>query len=107
LLPTAGVFRWSFRWLPLVHVVLALCAAESLRLFDRSSVRFAGSWLPATLTFVALLGTYLWIPPNCGVPKYNLAPELTDPAPLDPQRLYLSIYPAPETVYRAGKGQQP
>src|SRR4051812_2268759 len=27
MLPTAGVFRWSFRWLPLVHLVLALCAA--------------------------------------------------------------------------------
>src|SRR4051812_35810291 len=24
LLPTAGVFRWSFRWLPLVHLVLVL-----------------------------------------------------------------------------------
>ena len=33
MLPTAGVFRWSFRWLPLVHLVLALCAAESLQLF--------------------------------------------------------------------------
>jgi len=31
MLPTANVFRWSFRWLPLLHLVLALCAAESLR----------------------------------------------------------------------------
>jgi hypothetical protein len=100
LLPTAGVFRWSFRWLPLVHVVLALCAAESLQLFGQSRLPFARSWIPAAVTFAALLATYIWIPPNCGVPKYNLAQELTQPAPLDPHRLYLSIYPAPENAYR-------
>jgi len=100
MLPTAGVFRWSFRWLPLVHVVLALCAAESLELLGQSRMRFARSWFPAAITFGALLATYVWIPPNCGVPKYNLAQELTEPAPLDPQRLYLSIYPAPENAYR-------
>lgn len=107
LLPTAGLFRWSFRWLPLVHVVLALCAAESLQLIGQSRWPFARSWLPAIITFAALLGTYLWIPPNCGVPKYNLAQELTQPAPLDPQRLYLSIYPAPETAYRVEKRPEP
>lgn len=107
LLPTAGVFRWSFRWLPLVHLALALCAAETLNLFAQSGVGFARSWAPAIITFGSLLGTYLWIPPNCGVPKYNLAPELTEPAPLDPQRLYLSIYPAPETVYRVEKQPEP
>ncbi len=107
LLPTAGVFRWSFRWLPLVHVALALCAAVSLQIFAQSGLRFTRSWLPASVTFAALLGTYLWIPPNCGVPKYNLTQELTDPAPLDPQRLYLSIYPAPETAYRLENHPQP
>jgi hypothetical protein len=100
MLPTAGVFRWSFRWLPLVHVVLALCAAESLQLFGQSRLPFARSWIPAIVTFAALLVTYIWIPPNCGVPKYNLAQELTQPAPLDPDRIYLSIYPAPEIAYR-------
>ncbi|MEY2584709.1 MAG: hypothetical protein QOD80_735, partial [Verrucomicrobiota bacterium] len=100
MLPTAGVFRWSFRWLPLVHLVLALCAAESLHLFAQSGVRLARSWLPATITFSWLLATYLWIPPNCGVPKYNLAQDLSQTAPLDSQRLYLSIYPAPEHAYR-------
>jgi len=107
LVPTAGVFRWSFRWLPLVHVVLALCAAESLQLLGESRLRFARSWLPAIITFASFLATYLWIPPNCGVPKYNLAQELTDPAPLDPQRLYLSIYPAPETAYRVENHPEP
>jgi hypothetical protein len=32
MIPTAGLFRWSFRWLPLFHLVLALIAAEGLRL---------------------------------------------------------------------------
>lgn len=107
MLPTAGVFRWSFRWLPLVHLVLALCAAMSLQVFAESGTRLARSWLPAAVTFVALLATYLWIPPNCGVPKYNLAQELTETAPLDPQRLYLSIYPAPESAYRIEKMPEP
>jgi hypothetical protein len=48
-----------------------------------------------------LLATYLSIPTNCGVPKYNLAQELTEAAPLDPERLYLSIYHPPEFNYRA------
>ena len=107
MLPTANVFRWSFRWLPLVHLLLALCAAESLQLLGESRMRFARSWLPAMITFAVLLGTYLWIPPNCGVPKYNLAQELTRPGPLDPQRLYLSIYPAPENAYRIEKHPEP
>jgi len=107
LLPTAGVFRWSFRWLPLVHLVLALGAAESLQLLGESRMRFARSWVPAMITFAALLATYLWIPPNCGVPKYNLAQELNDPAPLDPQRLYLSIYPEPEHAYRVENRPEP
>jgi hypothetical protein len=34
------------------------------------------------------------------VPKYNLAQSLLEPQPLDPQRLYLSVYPPPETSYR-------
>jgi hypothetical protein len=107
MLPTAGVFRWSFRWLPLVHVVLALCAAESLQLFGESRWAFARSWVPAVVAFAVLLATYIWIPPNCGVPKYNLAQALTQPAPLDPQRLYLSIYPAPEHTYRIEKQPNP
>jgi hypothetical protein len=30
MIPTAGVFRWSFRWLPFFHLTLALCAADAL-----------------------------------------------------------------------------
>jgi len=57
-------------------------------------------WVPAAITLTILLGTYLCIPPNCGVPKYNLSQQLLQPAPLDPTRLYLSFYPFPEVSYR-------
>jgi len=107
MLPTAGVFRWSFRWLPLVHLVLAVCAAESLHLLGGARLPFTRGWTPAFATFVALLGTYLWISPNCGVPKYNLDQKLTEPAPLDSQRLYFSIHPAPEDFYRVEKRSEP
>jgi hypothetical protein len=149
MLPTAGVFRWSFRWLPFFHLILALCAAEALRhlttsdrrlgFFTRPGVlafiligliavmvsilRAGGShafpltwillgiatawalsppreWTLACVTFVAFLATYLCVPPNGGVPKYNLSQELMKSAPLDPERLYLSVYPPPEFNYR-------
>lgn len=152
--PSAGVFRWSFRWLPFFHLILVLCAAEALRalaqdrqlLFARPgtfgfalvavvamtmSILHVGGqyafpltwiflgiaaawaavevfarnewlkvWAPVFVTFAAFLATYLCIPPNCGVPKYNLSQDLTKPAPLDPQRLYLSVYPPAEFNYR-------
>jgi hypothetical protein len=146
MLPSAGVFRWSFRWLPFFHLILALCAGEALRndecrgvialllvgvtTVTMSILRTSGdyaipftwilltlaavwavaeylfrdsklnSWIPALLTFAAFLATYLCLPPNCGVPKYNLSQEITNPAPLDPQRLYISIYPPVEHTYR-------
>jgi len=148
MLPTAGLFRWSFRWLPFFHLVLAICAAEILHirpgspipataalvltamtaiailiLHTAGSYAFPLTWVffglaatwclsefllrdsefhkcvPVVITFLALLATYLWIPTNCGVPRYNFSQELLKPSPLDPQRLYLSIYPWAELTY--------
>ena len=164
MLPSANVFRWSFRWLPFFHLILALCAVEALQkrsgtpdpqsLFARPGVlafvlvavvaiamsifhtggayafpftwiflvlgavwmfaehfsrnrELVRAWTPAGVTFVALFATYLCIPPNCGVPKYNLDQKLTEAAPLDPQRLYLSISPPPELSYRVEKKPEP
>ena len=157
MLPTAGVFRWSFRWLPLLHLVLAVCAAEAFASFSQKQRRFSAflmllliiiliigalvlrtggehlfplawiflglalvwfviellqfnflrAWAPAAIVFAALLATYLFIPLNSGVPKYNLAQSLLEPQPLDPQRLYLSIYPPPETSYRVAAKPAP
>jgi hypothetical protein len=161
MLPTAGLFRWSFRWLPFFHLVLAICAADALRLFQVS--RKPGSttpaaaalalmiltaiaiwvfhtggqyafplvwiliglaalwflleflllppgvrqWMPAVITFCALLATYLCIPTNGGVPRYNLSQDLLKPSPLDPARLYLSIYPWAELTYCIANKPQP
>jgi len=151
MLPAAGVFRWSFRWLPLFHLVLALCSAEALASFSQKQRRFAAflllllilllvlfssvaktagehlfplgwiylglalvwlivestefnlvrEWTPTAISFIALFTTYVCIPTNCGVPKYNLPQSLLESRPLDPQRLYLSVYPAPERLYRS------
>src|SRR6476660_3508236 len=49
--PTAGLFRWSFRWLPFFHLVLAICAAEVLRLKPGSPTAAT-----AALGLVVLIG---------------------------------------------------
>jgi hypothetical protein len=154
--PTAGMFRWSFRWLPFFHLILALCAAEALRLKPRlptpamAAVGFVvligavalifdmaggyafpltfiliglavlwlclelvlrGSelrcWAPVVITFCAFLATYLCIPTNTGLPRYNFSQELLKPAPLDPQRLYLSVYPWAELAYCTASKPEP
>ena len=154
--PTAGLFRWSFRWLPFFHLVLAICAAEALRLKPGSPTpgtaalglvvligvaalifHTAGeyafpltwiviglavvwvclefflrspnsrSWTPAGITFCAFLATYLCVPTNGGVPRCNFSQELLKPAPLDPQRLYLSVYPWAELTYCTANKPQP
>ena len=156
MIPTAGLFRWSFRWLPFFHLVLAICAAEVLRLRPGSLmpaatalglvvligvaalifhtagsyalplswivIGLAGvwvclefflrssdsrSWTPAAITFCAFLATYLCLPTNTGVPRYNFSQELLKPAPLDPQRLYLSVYPWAELTYCTANKPEP
>jgi len=156
MIPTAGLFRWSFRWLPFFHLVLAICAAEALRLKPASPTpattalglvvliglaalifHTAGeyafpltwivmglaavwiclefflhssnsrSWTAAGITFCALLATYLCSPTNCGVPRYNFSQELLKSAPLDPQRLYLSVYPWAELTYAMTNKSEP
>src|SRR4029077_10621 len=156
MIPTAGLFRWSFRWLPFFHLVLAICAAEVLHLRPGSLIaataalvltagtaiamlmlRTTGSyalpltwtflglavfwyvweialrdselqkWAPVVITFSALLATYIYIPTNGGVPTYNFSRQLLRPAPLDPARLYLSIYPWAELTYCVSNKPQP
>jgi hypothetical protein len=156
MIPTAGLFRWSFRWLPFFHLVLAICTAEVLHLRPGSPIparaalvftagiaigmltlRTAGSyafpltwiflglavawclwdialrhselqkWAPVAITFSALLATYICIPTNCGVPRYNFSQQLLKPEPLDPARLYLSVYPWAELTYCVANKPQP
>ena len=87
---------------PLVWILLAITGIWTFAEFflRNESLR---AWTPSCVTFVALLATYLFIPTNCGVPKYNLDQALLEPAPLDPERLYLSVYPPAEATYRVEK----
>src|SRR6266436_5060618 len=156
MIPTAGLFRWSFRWLPFFYLVLAICAAEVLQVRPGSPtpataalglvvltaiamflLRTTGTyafpltwfllglagiwwlatlwlrdsefqkWGPVVITFLAFLATYFCIPTNCGVPKYNFSQELLKPAPLDPTRLYMSIYPWAELTYCVANKPEP
>jgi len=97
----AGEYGPTITWAYFqIAVVWALCELFLPRMRFRN-------WAPAVATFAILLATYFCVPPNCGVPKYNLGQDLLDPAPLDPQRLYLSIYPPPESTYRTEKKPGP
>ncbi|HEV3409188.1 MAG TPA: hypothetical protein VG095_02765, partial [Chthoniobacterales bacterium] len=156
ILPSLSVFRWSFRWLPFVHVLLALCAAEAVTFAGQKRVRWglgvialalvlttglatwltntagpfgvrlfgwivviaflwaileywrlATAWLPAAVTFASLLATYFCIPPNRGVPRYRIDQSLAQAEPLDPERLYLSVYPPPHSTYGWEQHAQP
>jgi hypothetical protein len=57
-------------------------------------------WMPAVATFALLLATYICIPTNCGVPKYNFSQDLTKSEPLDRNRLYFAVYSPAEAAYR-------
>jgi hypothetical protein len=88
--PYAFPLTWIFLGLAVIWIVADLFLPN-----DRLR-----NWLPASITLAALLATYLCIPLNCGVPKYNFSQELTKPGPLDPKRLYLAVYSPAEFAYR-------
>ena len=44
LLPSPGLFRWSFRWLPLLHLVLALTAGRALHLLASRTLGQGWGW---------------------------------------------------------------
>ena len=88
--------KFAFPYVVILFVVAVLWIAVDLL---PEKFRKVQRWMPAIVTFVVLLATYLCIPTNCGVPKYNLGQNLLSPVPLDPKRLYLSIYPSPDNAY--------
>lgn len=158
MLPSAGMFRFSFRSLALFHVILALIAADAFRIWSSqptrdARLRFAdnlGAWavllvalttgasfllrLPSpdysprlwfifalvaliwwwrgtretegegwtlpVVTFVTLLASYLAVPPHAAVARFGLDENINDVAPLDRDRLYLSLYNSPTEHYR-------
>src|SRR5258707_4561385 len=55
MIPTARLFRWSVRWLPFFHLVLALCAAEALHLRPGSPVPATAALGLTAITAIAML----------------------------------------------------
>ncbi len=138
-LPTIGQFRWSFRWLPFVHLVLALTAASALQfglarraaacgvglvavawggtalfgencslglsacllalaaawwLAERFAARAWAEWVPAVVVAFTL-GVTFWILPTHDPSyqaKFSFDENIRNPAPLERDRLYLSLY---------------
>jgi len=99
-LHTAGSYAFPLIWI-FFGLAATWCLSELL-LRDSEFHKCA----PVVITFLALLATYLCIPTNCGVPRYNFSQELLKPSPLDPQRLYLSIYPWAELTYATSNKPQ-
>jgi hypothetical protein len=84
LLPSAGPFRWSFRWLPLFHLVLAILGAIAL-----GSAKREWSALPARITAGLILLTFTTFHDRDEVSRWRL--ENLD-TPLDETRTYLALY---------------
>jgi hypothetical protein len=165
-LPSAGIFRWSFRWLPLFHLVLAIIAAEMWQAIDAPANgdasangaaatpshwlhwRHAGGlvavavglgylatcgwslpqfdlhmldlaiiagawavlglaaalrpslpiraaiqrWLPAAVVATAVVSLFLRVPLNLAVPVFPFDESFLAAAPLDRDRLHMSLY---------------
>src|SRR5262249_29957117 len=51
--PTAGLFRWSFRWLPFFHLIFAICAAEVLQITCPSKTAAITALVLVILTGIA------------------------------------------------------
>jgi hypothetical protein len=101
ILRTTGSYAFPFTWIFLVLAGVWLLLTLLWRAFEFQE------WAAVGITFLAFLATYTYIPTNCGVPKYNFSQALLKAEPLDPQRLYLSIYPWAELTYCVGYKPQP
>ena len=101
MLRTTGSYAFPLTW-----IFLGLAAFWYLWEVALRDSEFQ-KWAPVAITFSALLATYIYIPTNCGVPTYNFSRQLLKPAPLDPARLYLSVYPWAELTYCVSNKPQP
>jgi len=84
LLPSAGPFRWSFRWLPLFHLALAILGALALEHGKR-----AWNALPAVITAAMVVVTFVVFHDSDEVSRWQIEEKAT---PLDPSRRYLAMY---------------
>jgi hypothetical protein len=83
--------------LPLIF----LCAALVWWLSDAMLTGAGRSWLPLGVAFVTSLASYTSMDPHSTTARYWFTGDLRSVVPLDPDRLYLSLYPAPQAWFRA------
>jgi hypothetical protein len=81
LLPSAGPFRWSFRWLPLFHLTLAILGAMALENVKRG-------WPAPAITLAVIVATFLGFHEIRDVPRW----EVEKLPRLDASRRYLAMY---------------
>jgi hypothetical protein len=62
--------------------------------------RTVAAWIPVGVAFIILLASYTSIGTHGVVSRYWFSSNLNSPAPLDPTRLYLSLYLSPQWHYR-------
>jgi hypothetical protein len=101
MLRTSGLYAFPLTWILLGLAVFWYLWEIALRDSELQK------WAAVAIAFSALLATYIYIPTNGGVPTYNFSRQLLKPAPLDPARLYLSIYPWAELTYCVSNKPQP
>jgi hypothetical protein len=68
---------------------------------DRFATRDA--WALPAVTFLTLLASYLAVPAHSTVAQFAFDRNLNAPPPLDPKRLYLSLYHSPPLNYKGSQ----
>ena len=99
-LPGLPAFRWSFRFLPLAALALALAGARGWQELARGTFAAAGrrrriAWLLAAATAGTSLAALERLPQLDGAVRWPSAPG---PGALDPERLHLSLFTRADVV---------
>ena len=78
LLPSPGLFRWSFRWLPLLHLILALAGGRALHLLAARTRKRA--WMSNPGVWATICVSLAWLAMVLAHTQYQRYP-VTDSLP--------------------------
>lgn len=101
-LPGLPGFRWSFRWIPLAALALALAGARGWQAWSEGR-RLAPwlPWLPAALTFALSAAALHQLPQLDGAPRWRLDETNSPGADSPSDRLGLALYARGDLLERA------